>query len=133
VTNQPPSPSQALLEQLAELVAEALAPKIAAQLTARQPEAAQELPSKRLLTLDQLVALLPTGKKPETWKRWLYERTRRGLVPGCHKLGRTLFFDPQETLPWLTGEPAPDQDWMSARTDGTVEQMPGQTTAKARW
>jgi hypothetical protein len=89
-----------LLEQLANLIATALAPKLAAQLAATQPTA--EPPrSARLLTIDELVAQLPTGKKPETWKRWIYERSRRGQIPGCHKLGGSLFFDPDQTLPWL--------------------------------
>ena len=55
----------------------------------------------RLLTLDQLVAQLPTAKRPQTWKRWLYERTRRGEIPGCVKLGGMLFFDREPALAWL--------------------------------
>lgn len=62
-----------------------------------------EPPARRLLSLDELVTLLPTGKTPATWKRWLYQRTRHNQVPGCHKIGNRLFFDQQLTLPWLTG------------------------------
>jgi hypothetical protein len=132
VSGRPTPAPAALLEQLAELLAEALAPKIAAQIAAMQIDAAaQELPSRRLLTLDELVAQLPVGKKPETWKRWLYERTRRGLVPGCHKLGGSLFFDPEHTLPWLlaAGSATGDKsDWMSTGGDGTVGHVPKQAT-----
>ena len=63
--------------------------------------AAAELTTAPLLTLDQLVAALPKAKKPETWKRWLYERTRRGEVPGCVKLGGMLFFEREPALAWL--------------------------------
>jgi hypothetical protein len=131
VTSQPASSATHLLEQLAELLADALAPKLAAQPAARQPTpAGTSAPSRRLLTLDELVAQLPAGKKPQTWKRWIYERTRRGHVPGCHKLGRTLFFDPETTLPWLLagGTDQPDQDWMRTGNDGTVGYVPSQTT-----
>ena len=55
----------------------------------------------RLLTLDQLIAELPPGKPPQTWKRWLYERTRRGEIPGCVKLGGMLFFEREPALAWL--------------------------------
>ena len=55
----------------------------------------------RLLTLDQLVAELPPAKRPETWKRWLYERTRRGEIPGCVKLGGMLFFQREPAVAWL--------------------------------
>jgi hypothetical protein len=47
------------------------------------------------------VAALPKAKRPETWKRWLYERTRRGEVPGCVKLGGMLFFERDPALAWL--------------------------------
>lgn len=83
-------------------LADALAPRLAAELAARTPAtAAQESPTARLLTLDQLVAELPPAKKPETWKRWLYERTRRGEVPGEVKIGGMLFFDREPALAWL--------------------------------
>ncbi len=89
------------LENVAGLV-NALAPRIAAELAARAPVAASESsPTARLLTLDQLVAELPPAKKPETWKRWLYERTRRGEVPGEVKIGGMLFFDREPALAWL--------------------------------
>ena len=91
----------ALLNQLVERVADALAPRIAHVLAA--PAEVPATPSRRLLTLDELVALLPAGKKPATWKGWFYQRTRLGQVPGCHRLGGRLFFDPDQTLPWITG------------------------------
>jgi hypothetical protein len=89
------------LEDVAGLV-NALAPRIAAELVARAPAAASESsPTARLLTLDQLVAELPPAKKPETWKRWLYERTRRGEIPGEVKIGGMLFFEREPALAWL--------------------------------
>lgn len=85
-------------------LADALAPRLAAELAARTPVAAgSDSPTARLLTLDQLVAELPPAKKPETWKRWLYERTRRGEVPGEVKLGGMLFFEREPALAWLRG------------------------------
>jgi hypothetical protein len=91
-----------LLQQLADLVAAALAPRLAAEL-ARQATPAAPAPTRRLLSLDELVAQLPAAKSAQTWKRWLYERTRKDQVPGRHKLGGRLFFDPEQTIPWLTG------------------------------
>ena len=83
-------------------LADALAPRLAAELAARTPVAVgSDSPTARLLTLDQLVAELPPAKKPETWKRWLYERTRRGEVPGEVKLGGMLFFERDPALAWL--------------------------------
>jgi hypothetical protein len=91
-----------VLDQLVELLADALAPRLAQLLaTPVAPAATDGPPSRRLLTIDELVALLPAGKRPPTWKSWLYQRTRLGQVPGCHKLGNRLFFNPDETLPWL--------------------------------
>jgi hypothetical protein len=88
-----------LLERLAERLAQLLTPMLAANLPAALPEPV--IPTQRLLSLDQLVALLPAGKRPATWKAWLYQHTRLGQVPGCHKIGNRLFFDPDLTLPWL--------------------------------
>ena len=83
-------------------LADALAPRLATELAAcTTAVAAPESPTARLLTLDQLVAELPAAKKPETWKRWLYERTRRGEVPGEVKLGGMLFFEREPALAWL--------------------------------
>jgi hypothetical protein len=90
-----------LLGQLVELLADELAPRLADLLAERQPASADDRPSRRLLTLDELVNLLPAGKSAATWKAWLYARTRRGLVPGCCKIGGRLFFDGQQTLSWL--------------------------------
>jgi hypothetical protein len=96
-----PAALEQLLHQLAELLAAALAPRLAAEL-AQQAAPAAPAPTRRLLSLDELVAQLPAAKTAQTWKRWLYERTRRGEVPGCHKLGGRLFFDPEPTIAWLT-------------------------------
>jgi len=88
-------------EEVTEL-ADALVPRLVEELAARTPAAAgAELTTAPLLTLDQLVAVLPKAKRPETWKRWLYERTRRGEVPGCVKLGGMLFFEREPALAWL--------------------------------
>jgi len=84
------------------VLAEALAPRLAEELSRRIPSRASEPSSTtRLLTLDELVAELPPAKRPETWKRWLYERTRRGEIPGCVKLGGMLFFEREPALAWL--------------------------------
>ena len=96
-----PASHEPPLEDVAGLV-DALVPRLAAELAARRPAtAALESPTARLLTLDQLVAELPPAKKPETWKRWLYERTRRGEVPGEVKIGGMLFFEREPALAWL--------------------------------
>jgi len=94
-------PLRPLLDHLADLVAERLARKLA-----RQHIAAEAPASRRLLTLHELIALLPPGKKADTWRGWLYQRTRiPDQVPGQHKLGGRLFFDPEQTLPWLLNQP----------------------------
>jgi hypothetical protein len=94
----PPSPPPSAVA----LLAEALAPKLAHELSTRTPVASDRAPaSTRLLTLDQLVAEFPPAKRPQTWKRWLYERTRRGEIPGCVKLGGMLFFEREPALAWL--------------------------------
>ncbi|MDQ3858466.1 MAG: hypothetical protein M3327_08485 [Actinomycetota bacterium] len=86
---------------LASLAA-ALAPRLADELTARIPAPPQRASeTARLMTLDELVAELPRAKRPATWKRWLYERTRRGEVPGCVKIGGMLFFEREPALEWL--------------------------------
>jgi hypothetical protein len=84
-------------------LATALAPRLAAELARRLPAATTGEPrgTTRLLTLDQLIAELPPAKRPQTWKRWLYERTRRGKIPGCVKLGGMLFFERESALAWL--------------------------------
>jgi hypothetical protein len=87
-------------EKVAEL-ADALVPRLVEELAARTSPGGAELATAPLLTLDQLVAVLPKAKRPETWKRWLYERTRRGEVPGCVKLGGMLFFEREPALAWL--------------------------------
>ncbi len=96
-----PASQDAPVDDVAGLV-DVLVPRLAAELAARTPAtAAKESPTARLLTLDQLVAELPPAKKPETWKRWLYERTRRGEVPGEVKIGGMLFFEREPALAWL--------------------------------
>jgi hypothetical protein len=86
-----------------DVLADALAPRLAEELSQRLPvPTAPAVPSAaRLLTLDQLIAELPPAKPPQTWKRWLYERTRRGEIPGCVKLGGMLFFERESALAWL--------------------------------
>jgi hypothetical protein len=80
----------------------ALAPRIAAVPATRAIGAVSGVAGTAcLLTLDQLVAELPPAKRPETWKRWLYERTRRGEIPGCVKLGGMLFFQREAAVAWL--------------------------------
>jgi hypothetical protein len=85
-----------VLEQLVDLLAERLAPKVAAELAALQPAPPAQ---SRLLSLDEFVTQLPAAKSPETWKRWLYDYLRRGEVAGAVKLGG--FVDPGEAMPWL--------------------------------
>lgn len=83
-------------------LAEALAPRLAEQLATRMMSVATHEPATSpLLTLDELVAELPTAKPAKTWKRWLYERTRRGEVPGCVKLGGMLFFEKEPVRAWI--------------------------------
>jgi len=86
-----------------EALADALAPRLAEELARRIPSRVSQEAStpSQLLTLDELVAELPPAKRPQTWKRWLYERTRRGEIPGCVKLGGMLFFERETVLAWL--------------------------------
>jgi hypothetical protein len=96
---QPSSPDTSI--RIA-MLAEALAPRLAEHLSARIPPAVPaRSETARLLTLDELVAEFPPAKRPQTWKRWLYERTRRGEIPGCVKLGGMLFFEREPALAWL--------------------------------
>ena len=88
------------------VLAEALAPRLAAELSTRITPPEPAITSK-LLTLDELVAELPPAKRPQTWKRWLYERTRRGEIPGCVKLGGMLFFEREIALAWLRAGATP--------------------------
>ena len=84
------------------VLADALAPRLADELARRIPPRVTEASTTaHLLTLDELVAELPPAKRPQTWKRWLYERTRRGEIPGCVKLGGMLFFERETVLAWL--------------------------------
>jgi hypothetical protein len=102
VTGERAPESAADPEPVAVLV-DALAPRLAEELFSRVPATATPNPAAtaRLLTLDELVAELPPAKRPQTWKRWLYERTRRGEIPGCVKLGGMLFFEREPAIAWL--------------------------------
>ena len=99
------------VEALIDHLADELAQRLATRLTPPDgPNARQgrTCSSARLVSLDELVERLPRAKSPATWKRWLYERTRKGTVPGCYKLGGRLFFDPEQVEGWLiTGDEAP--------------------------
>jgi hypothetical protein len=101
-TREPASAPAAAPEPVAALV-DALAPRLAEELSSRIPATAtpDAAGTARLLTLDELVAALPPAKPSQTWKRWLYERTRRGEVPGCVKLGGMLFFERELAIGWL--------------------------------
>jgi hypothetical protein len=102
----PPRPDDldAVSHDGVDRLANALAPRLAVELSARLRRSVGEPASTAtLLTLDELVAQLPPAKQPQTWKRWLYERTRRGEVPGCVKLGGMLFFEREPALAWLRG------------------------------
>ena len=102
VTREPASEPAGEPEPVVVLV-DALAPRLAEELSSRIPAPATPAPepTARLLTLDELVAELPQAKRPQTWKRWLYERTRRGEIPGCVKLGGMLFFEREPAIAWL--------------------------------
>ena len=94
----------AVLELLVAQFVDALAPRIADELAARMIPAESRASTAALVTLDQLVAELPPAKRPETWKRWLYDRLRGpGGVPGATKLGGNWFFDRDVTLTWARG------------------------------
>ena len=87
-----------LVEFLDDRVADRVADRVIEHLNAtQQPQA----PSGRLLSLDELVRLLPATKKPQTWRRWLYDQLRGNQVPGACKLGGSWFFRPDTTLEWL--------------------------------
>jgi len=101
-----PTPARATLEaegsEALDRLAEMLAPRLADELSVRmRAPAGEQAATACLLTLDELVGELPPGKRPQTWKRWLYERTRRGEVPGCVKLGGMLFFEREPALAWV--------------------------------
>lgn len=91
---------ESLLDQVVDLLADALARRLATLLEP-QSQTPADGPLKRLLTMDELLAVLPAGKKPKTWKAWLYQHSRLGQVPGCHKIGGRLFFDADQTVAWI--------------------------------
>jgi hypothetical protein len=84
-----------------DALADALARRLAQRFGDLPSTPAATTGGRRLLTLDELVEELPPAKRPQTWKRWLYERTRRGEIPGCVKLGGMLFFEREPALAWL--------------------------------
>ena len=98
-----PAPERAAEPEPVAVLVDALAPRLAEELSSRIPATATPDPAAtpRLLTLDELVAELPPAKRPQTWKRWLYERTRRGEIPGCVKLGGMLFFEREPAIAWV--------------------------------
>jgi hypothetical protein len=109
-----------LIEAVAQRVADLLAPRLVAALAQPSPHEPTQWPTRRLLSLDELVAQLPAAKRPATWKRWLYEHSRHGHVPGCHKLGGRLYYDPEQTIPWLL---------QIGKTTGSSSQSEQQSTA----
>ncbi len=105
-----------LLDELADLIVDRLADRVADEVAARLG-ATTMLPAaagtSSLVTLDELVAELPPAKRPETWKAWLYERLRRGEVPGAVKLAGSWFFDPPRARGWIeSGAPCSRPDRM---------------------
>jgi hypothetical protein len=98
-----PAPEPTVQPEPVAVLVDALAPRLAEELSSRIPSTAATDPATtaRMLTLDELVAELPPAKSPQTWKRWLYERTRRGEIPGCVKLGGMLFFEREQAITWL--------------------------------
>lgn len=84
-----------LVAELAERLAPMLADEIAGMLARR------DLGTRDLVSLDELVEQLPSEKRPETWKRWLYDHLRRGEVGGAVKLGGSWFFDVEQTRTWV--------------------------------
>ncbi len=98
-------PSPTLLEQLVELLAVQLAPRIADELAARTAPVPpiNRVGASELITLDELVAELPKAKSAATWRRWLYSRLPAGNVPGAVKLGGTWFFDMERVRVWIEG------------------------------
>lgn len=93
-----------LLEQLVDALADKLAPLVAAELAARlefSTPATNGSNMLRLISLEELIAQLPAAKKPETWRRWLYERLRLGEVPGAVKLGGSWFLDAEKAQTWI--------------------------------
>jgi hypothetical protein len=88
------------LEQLVALLAEALAPRVA-ELVAeelRSAPAPAERVQAALVSIDDLLALLPPGR---SWRRWLYEHAPRGGVPGAVKIAGRWYFRAGETVPWI--------------------------------
>ena len=94
-------PFEQLVDALVERLAPRLADELAARVTAAMQRSGNGLGTAGLLSLDELVAELPRSKEPKTWRAWLYERLRRGEVPGAVKLGGSWFFDRAKVRAWL--------------------------------
>lgn len=93
--------SDLVLGELVELLADALAPRVAELLAPTLLAASPEpQPSPRLVSIDELVELLPPGR---SWRRWIYEHAPRGDIPGAVKVANRWFFRLDETMPWLEG------------------------------
>jgi len=106
---QPENHLENLCAQLIENLADEITRRVIEGLDARDRERDRAGGSQleQLLSLDELVAALPPSKKPATWKRWLYERSRHGHIPGCVKLGGALHFRAETVHEWLqAGAPA---------------------------
>lgn len=88
------------LDLLADAIADRLVPRVADRLAARL--APPEEPAGRpVLSFDELLDLLPPDRSRATWRRWLYERLRRGEVPGAVKLGARWAFRGDDVRAWL--------------------------------
>ncbi len=98
-----PERFEQFLDFFADALADRVAERLGERLEATAPQLTNGVGTAGLLTLDQLVAELPPAKRPQTWKRWLYERTRRGEVPGAVKLAGSWYFDPDQARAWIVG------------------------------
>ena len=84
----------------------ALAKEVAAKLAPLLVEPQQRVPNGTLaarITLDEFVALLPPAKRPETWKRWLYDHLGEAPREVAGKLGGDWFLDRERGLAWVEG------------------------------
>lgn len=83
---------------------EAIAKRVDELAAERQSESTNGLGTAGLVSLDEVVSELPSSKKPETWKHWLYEQVRRpdaATAMGATKLGGNWFFDRNTIMEWL--------------------------------
>ena len=122
---QPETQLENLCTELIHRLADEITKRVIDGIEARDRERdrAGRSPLTQLLSLDQLVATLPAAKKPATWKRWLYEKSRHGHIPGCVKLGGALYFRAETAHQWLQAGAPPElarDDWISAANRATV-------------